>query len=764
MKNKKGFTLIELLAVIVILSVIMVIAIPKILNVIENSRMQAAKISAKGYIDAINYQNGLSQIDNTSKILDNDVLEINKKIKIKGDKPTEGSVEYSLYGKVASAEFCISNYFIKYEKGQTTVLRKCTEDSSVTEPDSDLNYVEKDSTIFKFAADSEKNTSNLLKDLGTKNNDGTINGAAFRNDALVFDGEDDYVSIGEVNYPNITYEVNFKVDSFKENPGYIIANIEDGGCTLYTINKQIVGSCHINNEYKYLTSNIEANKNYTAALTYDGKDLKLYLNGEVVSEETYNAELDFPENNTILLIGANPIGSKPEDYQYFKGNIYSSRVYSEALTIDDLKSNYLIDNNKYDKKDIELSRSKTIEYDTTSNLNTETVLKDLSGNNNDGVINNALLTSDGLIFDGNYVKDHVKSVTTNYKTVTYNVVFKPLDLNNAQTVMSNFQNGGIGFEIYSPGNLEGSIYISGDYQTISTQIEKSKVYVATITYDGYDFKMYLNNKLIDTKVVGTKFSYPDSNTIMMLGMDPSSAEAYANQFDGSIYYASVYDRALNVDEISTLHTELMNKFSKKTSITKNHNLIINYDMTSEKNTDTNLIDLSSNNINSTLYNTTYTDDGLYFNGSNSYASIGQMNLNNFTYIIKFKADNVSNGYQSLFANYENSGIGIVLENAKVQVWAHDGGSYRVISTPVESNKEYEVAVTFDKTVLKLYLDGEEKASYNMSYISPAISSTIMMIGANPNGSTATDEFFKGTIKYLKVYNRALTKDEIVQYR
>ena len=38
MKNKKGFTLIELLAVIVILSIIMIIAVPKILDVIENSK------------------------------------------------------------------------------------------------------------------------------------------------------------------------------------------------------------------------------------------------------------------------------------------------------------------------------------------------------------------------------------------------------------------------------------------------------------------------------------------------------------------------------------------------------------------------------------------------------------------------------------------------------------------------------------------------------------------------------------------------------
>ena len=45
MKNKKGFTLIELLAVIVILSIIMVIAVPQILNVIDSSRSSAWKNS-----------------------------------------------------------------------------------------------------------------------------------------------------------------------------------------------------------------------------------------------------------------------------------------------------------------------------------------------------------------------------------------------------------------------------------------------------------------------------------------------------------------------------------------------------------------------------------------------------------------------------------------------------------------------------------------------------------------------------------------------
>ena len=56
MKKEKGFTLIELLAVIVILAILMVISVPKILNVIENSRKGAAESSIKLVKDAIKTQ------------------------------------------------------------------------------------------------------------------------------------------------------------------------------------------------------------------------------------------------------------------------------------------------------------------------------------------------------------------------------------------------------------------------------------------------------------------------------------------------------------------------------------------------------------------------------------------------------------------------------------------------------------------------------------------------------------------------------------
>ncbi len=52
MKNRKGFTLIELLAVIVILGVIMVIAVPAITKYIDNSRKEGFTKTASGVVDA----------------------------------------------------------------------------------------------------------------------------------------------------------------------------------------------------------------------------------------------------------------------------------------------------------------------------------------------------------------------------------------------------------------------------------------------------------------------------------------------------------------------------------------------------------------------------------------------------------------------------------------------------------------------------------------------------------------------------------------
>ena len=130
MNKNKGFTLIELLAVIVILAILMVITVPKILNVIENSKKNAAEISAKMYIDSINKLNSLNAIDNdTFKMIDDgediDVLNISDKVKIKGSKPAYGTITI-INKKVTKANLCIDNYFVNYDGTTAKAMNECS--------------------------------------------------------------------------------------------------------------------------------------------------------------------------------------------------------------------------------------------------------------------------------------------------------------------------------------------------------------------------------------------------------------------------------------------------------------------------------------------------------------------------------------------------------------------------------------------------------------------------------------------------------------
>lgn len=118
--KKKGFTLVELLAVIVILAIIAVIATPIILGVIEKSKKGAAKNSAQGYIEAVEKQIAINLLDeDTINEITDGVYTVNeltnKKVKVKGDKPSEGWVEIEKK-QVVSYSIKIGEYVVTYNK------------------------------------------------------------------------------------------------------------------------------------------------------------------------------------------------------------------------------------------------------------------------------------------------------------------------------------------------------------------------------------------------------------------------------------------------------------------------------------------------------------------------------------------------------------------------------------------------------------------------------------------------------------------------
>ena len=104
MNKNKGFTLIELLAVIVLLAILMVISVPKILNVIENSRKSAAESSLKLVKDAIRSQVTSGSIMGTNFTsdesgcytfnFDNQTSGNAKELQLKNKENIKGTIKY----------------------------------------------------------------------------------------------------------------------------------------------------------------------------------------------------------------------------------------------------------------------------------------------------------------------------------------------------------------------------------------------------------------------------------------------------------------------------------------------------------------------------------------------------------------------------------------------------------------------------------------------------------------------------------------------
>ena len=197
------------------------------------------------------------------------------------------------------------------------------------------------------------NSTNVWEDLSGNNNNGTIKGASWLNDGLYFDGVDDWVPIKELNYPEVSLEVVFKDNSIPDNSHhYMFCNMEQGGYGLGNNGSNgLVGQVCVNNEYQYLSiDNFDSTIKNTLTITSNGKESKLYLNGNLVkSIIVENGIISYPNNSTIMALGTNPESSTNIQLESYKGNIYSARMYNRVLTEQEVKNNYEVDRLRFGK-------------------------------------------------------------------------------------------------------------------------------------------------------------------------------------------------------------------------------------------------------------------------------------------------------------------------------------------------------------------------------------------------------------------------------
>ncbi|MDP3103731.1 MAG: LamG-like jellyroll fold domain-containing protein [Candidatus Methanoperedens sp.] len=193
----------------------------------------------------------------------------------------------------------------------------------------------------------DEGAGNVVKDSSGNGNDGTIYGATWVDGkfdkGMVFNGKDDYVfSSSFQNYPTISVEAWIRINTYGESQ--IVSkwndfNANQRGWLLYQANNQIIFYISRDGtEYLSVVDPVIASLNswYHYVGTYDGKNIKLYRNGVIVSETQAIGNNVF-SNSANLLFG---IGKESTNYRAFNGLIDEVRIYNRALNAEEVKASY----------------------------------------------------------------------------------------------------------------------------------------------------------------------------------------------------------------------------------------------------------------------------------------------------------------------------------------------------------------------------------------------------------------------------------------
>ncbi len=164
--------------------------------------------------------------------------------------------------------------------------------------------------------------------------------------AIVFDGATGW-SLGYYDFSVATVYVKFSTNEIgtKQN---IIGNQQGAGFGLRIgTNGKLYGELYIDSLNDYITVSskdaLVANKKYTVALTYGTSNLVLYIDGVEEDREPLPTSGSVKQPlTTELMIGCNPNGNTCEG-AYFKGKIYSIKVFTKGMSATDI--------NKIDEKD-----------------------------------------------------------------------------------------------------------------------------------------------------------------------------------------------------------------------------------------------------------------------------------------------------------------------------------------------------------------------------------------------------------------------------
>lgn len=604
--------------------------------------------------------------------------------------------------------------------------------------------------------DSSGNSNN-----GTSTNANTTSTSKFGN-AGDFDGTDDYVNVPDSASLDVTDAITIEAwikpastsgrDEIIQKEGAYGLKLENGQLQGYTWGQAVVYG-----------STLSADEWYHVAFTYDKSQKKLYVNGELIGTPVSDSTAIATSALALSISGHGFVGG-----DYFNGIIDDVRIYNRTLSLKEIRDlyNWAPGPVGYWKMDEKTG--------TGSN-----VVKDTSGNGNHGTMGASMTESDWVLgkygsaldFDGDndyvYVgSDPILNFLDN-GNFSISVWIKPRTLVSAWRrgiiIQESYLNSGYRFALSNGGapifwttQSGGTLSVTGGTLLIDqwNHVE--------VTYNNQQAYLYLNGKKVGD-AIGT----------YVAGSNGLNIGSYVNEyFDGSIDEVKIYSYARTakqiVEDMNAGHPAGGSPVSSQVSYWK-----------FDEGYGNTVNDLGFGGNNGTITGASWTNSGkfgktLSFDGSGdkvtipSSTGLDYQDSDQFTvstWLNWRSITGATNNRQYIWENRSGSQAYylMIIDNASAAspgikaVGQGVSGEIGVTASLPNFNEWLHLAGVFDKTngFVKIYVNGVLQDTTTGTFSSNT-SSGDKLIGTYFGAGYD----FDGLIDEFKVYNYALTEDEV----
>ena len=337
-------------------------------------------------------------------------------------------------------------------------------------------------------------------------------------------------------------------------------------------------------------------------------------------------------------------------------------------------------------------------------------------------------------------------------------------------IFGNHTGGGfVHFQVYGSGL---NVYLYGPnaaYSNAEAALSNDVWYHVGFTYDGNTLKVYKNGVKLPTEAIAPS---PASNITDITTVGIGRVYSTDRYFKGDIDDVRIYNRALSAEEVSLLY----GSYEPKTQISSINSGLIGHWTLSEEDYNTSgsrVIDKTPYSNHGTNYGATFTTDrhgksggAMSFDGVNSYINLGTgttfFPLSKFTVCNWIKSSGLASGMSINGIFSLTYGLTMYLgSTGHFSARLDDGAGIptRTVAQNLYDNNFHHLCFLHDGVNQKMYIDGVLKDSVATSWTGTTRWPTNSVSIGHENNNPPIAKF-KGQIDDLRIYNRALSANEI----